>query len=216
MFDAGQNTVERRKLSEQVYDIIKRMILSGELMPGQKIPEESIAASLNVSRTPIREALQKLQQVGIVEIVPRSYAKVVQLNPEDKKHIGQVRLQLELLTARLLSENATEEDCEVFRSISDECVSLAERGDKAAVYEKHSDLHLEMARRTGNPYLYEMMKSIDVKVQLLRVAGYVKTEEILENLTFHPQILDAISRHDRIRAEQLMQQHLKRFYFNRR
>lgn len=215
-FELDQDIMDRRKLPDQIFDIIKRMILSGKLEAGQKIPEESIAASLKVSRTPIREALQKLQQVGIIEIVPRSFAQVVKLKPEDRKHIGEVRMQLELLTARLISQTAADEDIAALKEISEACLALAKKGDKASVYEKHSEFHLEMALRTGNPYLYDMMKSIDVKVQLLRVSGYVRAEQIIENLSFHPRIIDAIARHDGEEAEQLTMEHLENFYFAKR
>ncbi len=215
-FELDRDIMDRRKLPDQIFDIIKKMILSGRLAAGQKIPEESIASSLKVSRTPIREALQKLQQVGIIEIVPRSFARVVKLKPEDRKQIGEVRMQLELLTARLISQTASDNDVASLRKISDACLVLAEKGDKAAVYEKHSEFHLEMARRTGNSYLYDMMKSIDVKVQLLRVSGYVRAEQIIENLSFHPRIIDAIACHDGEEAERLTMEHLENFYFTPR
>jgi len=206
--------MERRKLSEQAFDLIKKMILSRKLKPGERIPEEKISASLGISRTPVREALQKLQQSGLVQIVPRSYASVAELNTDDRKHIGEVRLQLDALVAKKLAETATEEDVLTFRAIEARCVKLAKKNDTAGVFETHSELHLEMARRTGNPYLHEMMKSIDLKVQFLRASGYMSSKEIFENLSSHDAIIDAISRHDVKKAQEMMIRHIKAFYFN--
>lgn len=206
--------MERRKLSEQAFDLIKKMILSRKIKPGERIPEEKISASLGISRTPVREALQKLQQSGLVQIVPRSYASVAELNPDDRTHIGEVRLQLDTLVARKLAESATEEDVQNFRTIEASCIRLAKKNDTAGVFEAHSELHLEMARRTGNPYLYEMMKSIDLKVQFLRASGYMSSEEIFENLSSHDAIIDAIALHDVNKAEETMARHIRAFYFS--
>jgi DNA-binding GntR family transcriptional regulator len=206
--------MERRKLSEQAFDLIKKMILSRQIKPGERIPEEKISASLGISRTPVREALQKLEQNGLVTIVPRSYASVAELNPDDRTHIGEVRLQLDALVARKLAETATAEDIERFRTIEQSCVELAENNDTAGVFEAHSELHLEMAKRTGNPYLYEMMKSIDLKVQFLRASGYMSSQEIFENLSYHDAIINALSNHDKEKAQELMVQHIRDFYFD--
>jgi DNA-binding GntR family transcriptional regulator len=213
-FTIDGSGMERRKLSEQAFDLIKKMILSRQIKPGERIPEEKVSASLGISRTPVREALQKLQQSGLVHIVPRSYASVAELNPDDRTHIGEVRLELDALVARKLAETATEEDIKRFRAIEQACVEFAEKNDTAGVFEAHSELHLEMARRTGNPYLYEMMKSIDLKVQFLRASGYMSSEEIFENLSYHDAIINALANHDGKKAQELMIRHIKEFYFN--
>ncbi|MDO8944225.1 MAG: GntR family transcriptional regulator, partial [Desulfobacterales bacterium] len=75
--------IHRQSLSEQVYHYIKRLILSGEIRGGEKIPEEKVAQRFGVSRTPIREALSRLEEYGLIQIKPRSYAEVVALEPHE-------------------------------------------------------------------------------------------------------------------------------------
>ena len=80
MLEGVKIDLQRRSLSEQVFQHIRRMILSEELHGGQRIPEERIAQTFGVSRTPIREAMRKLEKVGLVKIVPRSHAEVMKIH----------------------------------------------------------------------------------------------------------------------------------------
>ena len=80
------------------------------LKGGKRIPEEKVAQQFGVSRTPIREALRRLEEYGIIRVKPRSYAEVVGLSPKEARHISIVRAELETLSVRLLTEIGTDED----------------------------------------------------------------------------------------------------------
>jgi DNA-binding GntR family transcriptional regulator len=105
-----QICLDRKSLSDQVHELIKRMILSEELRGGERIPEEKIAHIFGVSRTPIREALRKLEKGGLVRIVPHSHAEVIALEPEAAGHIFELRLSLETLAVRRLAARACDGD----------------------------------------------------------------------------------------------------------
>ena len=201
-------------LSDQVYDHIKRMILTGKLKGGQRIPEESIAQSFGVSRTPIREALRRLEKNGLVNLLPRRYAEVARVTLEDKRHIGEVRIQLGTLSVRLLARRATPEDCAELKGIAARCVSSAEAGDFASCFEADSLLHCEIARRSGNSYLYELERSIDLKVQLLRNIEALSSDHVKAGIALHLPLIEAICRHDPEGAEAILQEHLKKYYFD--
>ena len=160
--------IQRQSLSEQVYHYIKRLILSGEISGGEKIPEEKVAQQFGVSRTPIREALKRLEEYGLIRIKPRSYATVVALEPQEAEQIACIRAQLEILSVGLLSECATDTDFRELEVLADECNRLIRAGDVGGLFEKDSLLHLEISRRTGNRHLFEIVEKLDAKVQLLR------------------------------------------------
>jgi DNA-binding GntR family transcriptional regulator len=207
----GQGTmypIERQSLSEQVYHYIKRMILSGELQGGEKIPEEKIAQLFGVSRTPIREALRRLDEYGLIYLKPRSYALVVDFDPKEAKHVALVRAQLETLAVSLLAENGTEEDFTVLEQLAQECQKHIEKGDIAGTFEKDSQLHLEIAKRTGNRHLYEIFEKIDAKVQLLRLVVHLPVEELKMFIGQHREIIETLRKHDKPAAESLMKAHI--------
>ena len=87
--------LKQPSLSDQAYQYIKGLILSGEIKGGERIPEEKVGQSLGVSRTPIREALKKLSEYGLVHIKPRSYAVVINLEKEEAIQINEIRALLE-------------------------------------------------------------------------------------------------------------------------
>jgi len=200
--------IERLSLADQVHNYIKRLILSGELKGGEKIPEEKIARQFGVSRTPIREALRRLDEYGLIYLKPRSYAVVVELEPEEAEQIARVRAQLESLSVELLSDCGTEEDFEALEQLAKECDRLLLTGDLASTFEKDSQLHLEIAGRTGNRHLYELFEKIDAKMQLLRLILHLPIKELTKFIGQHKEIIYYMKIHDKETAVKLMTKHI--------
>lgn len=200
--------IERLSLADQVHNYIKRLILSGELKGGEKIPEEKIARQFGVSRTPIREALRRLDEYGLIYLKPRSYAVVVELKPEEAEQIARVRAQLESLSVELLSDCGTEEDFEALEQLAKECDRLLLTGDLASTFEKDSQLHLEIAGRTGNRHLYELFEKIDAKMQLLRLILHLPIKELTKFIGQHKEIIYYMKIHDKETAVKLITKHI--------
>ena len=148
--------IHLQSLSDQVCYYIKRLILSGEIRGGDRIPGKKGTQQFGVSRTPIREALSRLEEYGLIQIKPRSYAEVVALEPHEAGQLAVIRSQLETLAVSLLADCGTEEDFRELDLLAKECNALITEGDIATTFEKESLLHLEIARRTGNRHLYEI------------------------------------------------------------
>ncbi len=201
--------IEKRSLAEQVYRHIRRMILSGELPAGERIPEERIAAEFGVSRTPVREALHRLAVLGLITIKPRSYAQVVKIDTDEADQIAAVRGQLEILAVRLLADKATEQDSQALKRAAKDCLNLLAQGDIAGFFEKDGEFHLEIARRCGNRYLVELMEQLDPKVQLFRLARCTTAKKIKANALFHDKIVDALCKNNVPAAVKLMEQHVR-------
>lgn len=200
--------IERQSLADQVYKYIKRLILSGELKGGEKVPEERVAQLFGVSRTPIREALRRLEEYGLIKIKPRSYALVVELAPSEAEQIARVRARLESLAVELLAEKGTEEDFDILEQLVNECDELLVTGDLASTFEKDSQLHLEIAKRTGNRHLYEIFEKIDAKVQLLRLVLHLPVNELTGFIGQHKDIIHYIKMHNKEAAAKLMTKHI--------
>lgn len=200
--------IHRLSLSEQVYHYIKRLILSGEIRGGEKIPEEKVARQFGVSRTPIRGALHRLEEYGLIQIKPRSYAVVVALDPKEAGQLAVIRSQLETLAVSLLTDCGTEEDFRELELLAQECNAFIAEGDIAATFEKDSLLHLEMARRTGNRHLYEIYEKLDAKIQLLRLVLRLPLDKLRVYVKHHDEIILAMKRRDKASAVERMQGHV--------
>jgi GntR family transcriptional regulator, rspAB operon transcriptional repressor len=200
--------IHRQSLSEQVYFYIKRLILSGEILGGERIPEEKVARQFGVSRTPIREALSRLEEYGLIQMKPRSYAMVVALEPREAGQLAVIRSQLETLAVSLLTDCGTDEDFRELDLLAQECNDLIAEGDIAAAFEKDSLLHLEIARRTGNRHLYEIYEKLDAKIQLLRLVLRLPLEKLQVYIKHHDEIIHSMKRRDKETAVALMKHHV--------
>ncbi len=196
---------------EQVYYHLKEMILSGELAPGEKIPEGRIASMFNVSRTPIREAIKKLNEYGLVETFPRSYSIVTDITAEQARSIGELRTALEnfalhLIISRDLADESFLKDLE---NISDECIKLmADEGQRAAAFEQDTEFHHRLIEATGNEYLYEAYERLDARIQLVRLNMKASTETFTGYIRQHYEIIDMIRRKNEAEATRLMDSHI--------
>ena len=208
MIDNVTYEIHRQSLSEQVYHYIKRLILSGEIVGGERIPEEKVAKQFGVSRTPIREALSRLEEYGLIRIKPRSYAVVVALDPREADQLAVIRSQLETLAVGLLTDCGTNDDFKALDLLAQECNALIAEGDIAAAFEKDSLLHLEIARRTGNRHLYEIYEKLDAKIQLLRLVLRLPLEKLILYIKHHDEIIRLMKKRDKDAAVALMKHHV--------
>ena len=208
MIDNVTYEIHRQSLSEQVYQYIKRLILSGEILGGERIPEEKVAKQFGVSRTPIREALSRLEDYGLIRIKPRSYAVVVALDPREADQLAVIRAQLETLAVDLLTDCGTNDDFRALDLLARECNALIAGGDIAAAFEKDSLLHLEIARRTGNRHLYEIYEKLDAKIQLLRLVLRLPLEKLILYIRHHDEIIRLMKKRDKDAAVALMKHHV--------
>ncbi len=203
-----QKLISRKSLSDQVYDHIKRMILSGELKGGERVPEASLSQLFGVSRTPLREALKKLNDYGLIYLKPRSYAEVVIISEEEARDIGVVRTDLEILSAKLFSRNAKPEDYATLREISEKCMELSQMGDKAALFEMDSQFHLTIAKKCGNSCLYEIFEKLDARIQLLRLNQKLETETLTDYIKQHNILISALENGEENLIESILNTHI--------
>jgi len=196
---------------EQVYYHLKEMILSGELAPGEKIPEGRIATMFNVSRTPIREAIKKLNEYGLVETFPRSYSIVTDISAEQARSIGELRTALENFALHLIisRDRADESFLAELERISDECIKLmADEGQRAAAFEHDTEFHHKLIEATGNEYLYEAYERLDARIQLVRLNMKASTETFTGYIRQHYEIIDMIRQKNEKGATRLMDTHI--------
>ena len=144
-----------------------------------------------------------------MRIVPRNHAEVVTLDRESAEALWNVHILLEGYSIRLLAEVATEEDVGAFTEFADRCHEPVEAGDLAATFEADSAFHLDIARRCGNRFVFELLHTLSPLIQFHGTLYRTNTREILPDSQRHYEIIAAIKNHDRDRSEDLLKKHVR-------
>ena len=198
----------RKSYAEQVYDYIKGLILSGELRQGDKVVEDKIAERFGVSRTPIREALTRLQAYGLVHLEPRSYAEVVSIGKQQAHDIAELRLVLERAAFRLLCATKAGDALQQLHRIAQVARDALLRRDKAGYFEADSEFHQTAADYSGNSALADMYRQFDGKVQLLRIAQDVPFERLEVYMRQHFDIVELLRDQQCASIDELLHSHV--------
>ena len=168
-----------------MYTLLKEQILNGKLKGGERIPEETLAAQYGVSRTPIREAIRRLSEYGLVEIKPRSYAEVCAITPKEATDIAEVRVALEQLAIDTIDQLTYKEHIQDIARHAADCQYAMNIGDRAKVFEEDSLFHLALARASNNKELAQICERLDAKVQQLRIAQNLPEDKLAEYIGQH-------------------------------
>ncbi|MDY0290354.1 MAG: GntR family transcriptional regulator [Sphaerochaeta sp.] len=190
------NIIDQSSLAEKVYDLLKVQILSGELKGGMVIPEEQLAQQFGVSRTPIREAIKRLAEYGLVILKPRSHALVYQVDDKEAHDIASVRIALESLAITLLTPAMVEKNIHNLSKLAAECQYNLGISNRADLYVSDSLFHLELVKCTENSALYTLYERLDSQCQLLRIAQNLPFERLSEIVNHHTLMLQYLKNED--------------------
>jgi DNA-binding GntR family transcriptional regulator len=196
--------VVRTNLNAQVYDILKEMIADRRFMPGSSLNVESLTKELGVSRTPIWEAVRRLEQEGIVFHTPHKGVRVIELTRKMALDLYEVRETMEAMAARLGAERATPEIIARMGKILSEQKLVVKREDDVAYSRSDHDFHLLIYEACGNDLLKEILEGLRYKALPL---AFKLSPHYAEFLEFHQQILEAFQNRDTRAAEKTMQRH---------
>lgn len=193
-------------LATQVYEHLLRQISTGFYPPGQPLREADLSDQLGVSRTPIREALLRLTEYGLVEGEGRS-ARVRCLTADEVVHLYQVRRALELEAARLACGRLTDDD--FARLAAADPNELADSDEfEAACYRFDMALHRTIAERSGNPLLAQTLRRLHDCVQLVHKPVADRRSRLARELAEHRAIIAALRAEDRRAARRAVSEHL--------
>ncbi|MER5760501.1 GntR family transcriptional regulator [Streptomyces sp. NPDC002082] len=195
-------------LRQAVYEALTELIVSGSLKPGQHLVEAELAEYLGVSRQPVREALQRLQTDGWVDLRPAQGAFVHSPTDEEAVQLLSVRAVLETYSARLAAENAKPEDVEGLRELQREGVEALAQGDVARLVAANTALHTAITSMGGNAVLAELISVVSQKVRWYYAP--IAQPRGKEAWNEHSQLIKAIAAGDGDRASEVMQKHTER------
>lgn len=171
---------------------IERMILSGELKPGQRLNEKAVADKLSVSRGPVREACRALAELGLVYLIPQRGVFIQQVTRDDAIEVYDLRAGLTALSASLLAPMLTKDIETQLDAYVEEMQEAAEKGDFARFDPLNLEFHDYIVRSTGNSRLTKLYRGFVKEFHLFRVHGLVQRGALLESNIEHREIVNAL------------------------
>ncbi|WP_206954501.1 GntR family transcriptional regulator [Trinickia acidisoli] len=179
---------------------IERMILSGELKPGERLNEKAVADKLAVSRGPVREACRALAELGLVYQIPQRGVFIQEVTRDDAIEVYDLRAGLTALAASLLAPVLTAEMARQLDSYVDEMQDAAEKGDFSRFDPLNLEFHDYIVRSTGNSRLLKQYRAFVKEFHLFRVHGMVQRGALLESNEEHREIVNTLKSHDSRRS----------------
>lgn len=195
-------------LRDVVFITLREAILKGELEPGERLMEIALAQQLGVSRTPIREAIRKLELEGLVLMAPRKGAVVAEITPKDLKDVLEVRKHLEEMAVKLACEKATKEDLEELKQLHEEFINNLEQKDLTIIAESDVKFHDKIYATTDNKRLIQILNNLREQMYRYRLE-YIKNEDKRKKVVEeHAEIIKAIENKDVNNAKEFIKDHI--------
>lgn len=194
---------------ERAYRTIRKKIVPMELAPNEAIAESHLAASMGVSRTPVREALSRLASEGLVDLRSRAGTIVAPIRTDAVRSAQFVRENLEVCIVEETAERNTERSRFKLRQAIEEQRFAIEQAGIATFFASDERMHQSFAEMAGRSHAWSVISDAKRHLDRLRFLGLEKIELglLLED---HSELLDAIESHDQARARGVMERHLRR------
>jgi len=199
-------------LTDRVYQILRARILQGEFAPGERVNLTSLAHELQVSNTPVREAIARLQRLGLVDVVPYRGCYVQALNASQMADIFDVRIALEELAARLATHRTTPELLRRMEATIQAYETAYRDGEMSEVIEADQAFHDTLVQASDNSVLLDMLPTLSSRTRLLIAMNAPRPGKPTHKtaLEGHKRILEALSDGDEDRAAQAVREELTR------
>ncbi|GFN21747.1 GntR family transcriptional regulator [Thermanaeromonas sp. C210] len=198
-----------KPLREIVFETLREAILSGQLKAGERLMEVQLAEEMGVSRTPVREAIRKLELEGLVVMVPRKGAYVAGISTKDITEVFEIRSALESLAAALACERITEEELEELERLLVQVAECAEKNDLETLIQVDTRFHNVLYRASRNERLAQIINNLGDQIQRFRTTSLATPGRMKEALEEHKALVEAITARDVELAQRLAQEHIE-------
>lgn len=199
-------------VQEQTYQRLRAAILSGELPPGERLIETHLAKSLEVSRTPIREALKRLEQEDLITMDDNNILRVAKFSVNDAIQLYDCRIALEKLSVSGACQKATGAQLEELEKMVQQAENLSQNKSSELTNFQRLDLdyqfHRLLAESSGNLWLRCLLEQIFNKMILLRIQTTQNNPKVLEIRFEHRRVFDAVAQRDANKAMEMIEDHL--------
>ena len=204
------NTNEYLPLRDVVFNTLRDAILTGKLVPGERLMENQLAEKLGVSRTPVREALRMLELENLVALVPRKGAQVLEMSEKDRVNILEVRSALEGLATSRACKQMTKEDLQQLKNMEVNFEKAVADNDVEHFVDIDEDFHDLIFAATENDKLINIFRNLRIQLYRYRMAQAKNNETSMSTIVAHHRsIIRAIENHDAEEGASIAQGHIK-------
>ena len=191
-----------------IAEALEGLIFSGEFTDGDRLDEHRLADRFGVSRTPIREAFQKLAQSGLVRAIPRRGVFVRQPGPVELLDMFEVMAEFEAICGRLAAARITDEALGLLGTANARCRLAMEKGDPDAYYRENEQFHHIIYNQCGNAYLAGEAMRLNRRLKPFRRIQLRLRGRLAQSMTEHEAIVAALTNADADRAGGLLRTHV--------
>lgn len=196
-------------LRDVVFNTLRQAILRGELKPGERLMEIQLANKLGVSRTPIREAIRKLELEGLVLMIPRKGAEVAEITEKNLRDVLEVRCALEELAVQLACARMDEDGISELRAAAVNFENVLESDDITKIAQADVAFHDVIYAATDNRRLIQLLNNLREQMYRYRIEYLKKKECYTQILKEHSQLIESIAQSDEEAATKVTGQHIK-------
>jgi DNA-binding GntR family transcriptional regulator len=192
-----------------VYEFLKERIVNGTYTPGEKLNERDLARLVNVSRTPVREALRVLEHEGFVTNVAKKGVSVKKYSIEELDTLHRMLIRLESLAVEMAAPRLSERDIATLESMTNRLQSLASKKRYIEYLTLNFEFHLFFAKVSGSKELYDAIAALRKRVFRFYHAHIMLAHDPDRYVQFHREIIDALKKKNRARPEKIMEKHIE-------
>lgn len=199
----------RLTLSEQIESQLRDMIIQNQFASGSRIIERDVCKILNVSRTPLREALRKLASDGLVEIIPNCGAVITSPSAEEIADMLQVLGVLEAFAGERACQMITQEEINEIKALQYEMLATYARGDRLQYFKLNQSIHLSIVKAARSETLLDIHGRLNARLYRVRYQSNLRNELWGTAVEEHNNILSALENRDATKLSKLLRDHLK-------
>ena len=198
----------RRRLADQVYDQIINAIVNRDIVSEDRLIQEKLAAELQISRTPVREALMRLEQEGVLEVTNRGSFKIYQMDDKEVRELYQSRAAIEGQCARILASINDPTHIEELRKtiIKKEDLKIH---TARAYFEANRNIHFKFVELADNRFLLQMFNMILGKANIFPIFAAIENVDLKKSLGDHMQLVDVIETGDKTKTLEVFTNHIQ-------
>jgi DNA-binding GntR family transcriptional regulator len=196
-------------LHEEVVGRIRAILLDGEIPPGARIPERDLCERLQISRTPLREALKVLAAEGLVQLLPNRGSRAAKLTDKDMRDLFEVCQGLEALAGELACERISDSEIAEIATAHAAMVQHYRDGDLIQYYRCNRAIHEAIVGAAGNPVLAALYASVTARIRRARYVTPMTTQRWAFAVQEHEAILNALQRRDALGLSHVLRTHLR-------
>ncbi|QXE17432.1 GntR family transcriptional regulator [Clostridium sp. 001] len=197
-------------IRDSVFSILRNAILDGKLEPGQRLIERNIADQLKISRTPVREAIRKLEFEKLVTHIPRKGVVVSGFTKEDIEEIQIIRISLEALSCSIAASKIKECELERLESINNKMLEEYQKGNVSKSILLNRKFHEVIYKAAESPHLYYFVSTLREYISKFTKLTYTKSGRLQEVFNEHNEIIKSLRQHNSDKSYNSAKRHIEK------